>query len=609
VKLRGFQIWNYRTIVDSGWVDVDALTTFVGQNECGKSNLLRALAKLNSFDGAKYDLNTDWPIDFWAQKDAEAIVCRAEFSMDAAEIEALLAAAPLPGQAADDDEEDNEEGEVGEAPRAIPPPRPASGSVFVERDYKNIHTVDLPEELIPLIGEEATAVRWVLQHLPKCVYMEDYAAFTGAAEIPHLKQKLAEQGGKLDKLKEEEKTILIVLELAAIKIDDIAGKENTPEGRRLRGFDTNAASRHLSQTFGKKWKQKRIKFDIRVDGPTLNVYVEDEGLDAFVPLEARSRGFQWFVSFVWRFTYASRGAYKDCILLLDEPGIHLHHAGHRDLLEFFESLAQTNTVLFTTHLATMLDPGFPERVRIVEVHEHHTSVKNGIVSSQPQPMMVIEAQLGLTGSMSGLLGMRQNLIVEGGYDAMILQKLSALLIASGGRGLSDRIYLLPAQGAAKTPMYAAFMVGNGWDAGVLLDSDDAGLMAKQKISELFLDRLAADQRKKFRVLMLGSAAKSSQNEFAIEDLFPTDFYLACVNEAYGTNLTEADLPVDGSEQIAKRVEAVLKARGRAKELDKNLVGAVLQRRFVGMKAKDDLPHGTAERAAVLFDKINEAFAS
>jgi len=39
-------------------------------------------------------------------------------------------------------------------------------------------------------------------------------------------------------------------------------------------------------------------------------------------------------------------------------GIHLHHAGHRDLLELFEELAEpdgNNTIIYTTHVATMLD--------------------------------------------------------------------------------------------------------------------------------------------------------------------------------------------------------------------------------------------------------------
>jgi predicted ATP-dependent endonuclease of OLD family len=106
-------------------------------------------------------------------------------------------------------------------------------------------------------------------------------------------------------------------------------------------------------------------------------------------------------------------AYKGCILLLEEPGIHLHYSGQRDLLEVLDRLSASNTILYTTHLASMVDLAYPERVRIVETMDNHSIVKKGVVSTQRAPMAVIELSLGLTGDMSGLLGTRQTLIVEG----------------------------------------------------------------------------------------------------------------------------------------------------------------------------------------------------
>ena len=128
--------------------------------------------------------------------------------------------------------------------------------------------------------------------------------------------------------------------------------------------------------------------------------------------------------------------------------------------------------------------------------------------------------------MSGLLSNRQTLVVEGGDDALVLQKLSGVLAKSGKQGLSDRIYIWPAEGASKTPMWAGFLVGQKFDAGVLLDSDKAGEDAKKKIGDLYLKQLAADQ--KFRVFMLKDAAGIKNNEAAIEDIFPVEFYLSCV---------------------------------------------------------------------------------
>lgn len=264
--------------------------------------------------------------------------------------------------------------------------------------------------------------------------------------------------------------------------------------------------------------------------------------------------------------------------------------------------------MYTTHLSTLLDTGYPEQVKIMEVRDHHATVLNGMVSTQKEPMMVIEATLGLAGGMGGFLGARQNLVVEGADDVMILYKLSGVLQNSQEAGLSDRIFLIPAKGASKTPMYAGFMVGNQFDAAVLLDSDPAGEQAAKKIREQFLKDLAEDAGTRFRILMLGDAVSTAQNEFAIEDLFPVGFYLECVNEAHGTNITEEDLPTDGSDQLCKRAAYALVRTGRAGELDKQRITQAMLRRFDQMKVKDDLPHGIYAKLRPLIDRINAAFS-
>ncbi|GLS35746.1 hypothetical protein GCM10010869_13350 [Mesorhizobium tianshanense] len=222
-------------------------------------------------------------------------------------------------------------------------------------------------------------------------------------------------------------------------------------------------------------------------------------------------------------------------------------------------------------------------------------------------MAVIELSLGLTGDMSGLLGTRQTLIVEGGDDALILHKLSGILRGEGKAHLSDRVYLWPARGAPKTPMYADFAVGQGWDSGVLLDTDPEGLAAEKKIEELTLKGLAAAQKARFRVLMLGNAAGIKQTDAAIEDLFDDQFYIDCVNAAFGIAIKAEDLPADGSDMIARRIETVLTQRYGHKELDKRRVMGEILRRFDAWEKVSDLPKDTVARAEKLFKAINTAF--
>ena len=65
-------------------------------------------------------------------------------------------------------------------------------------------------------------------------------------------------------------------------------------------------------------------------------------------------------------------------------------------------------------------------------------------------MAVIEARLGLNGSMQPTRKPTA-LVVEGGTDLIIINKLNALL-GTEGKGMSPRIYMWPAETASKTPM-------------------------------------------------------------------------------------------------------------------------------------------------------------
>lgn len=591
MQLTKFRVCNFRNVRDSGWLDVGRLTTFVGQNEAGKSNLCEALYLLNPYDAKNYNVDEDWPADDWGNKNERALVCQAIFRLsEPGEITTLYAALELSKQPPLRESE----------PASRSTHLPNELDLIVSRYYDQHREFEI-EGAGAL--DQKKAESWAEANLQKCVYIKDYDLPGSRAELPDLaKRRQLPQ----HQLSADEELMLIVLDLARVDVDDFVRKADTPDGRTLRSFDKRLASAYLSGQFAKLWKnQKEVRFDIDIDGPTLNIFVEDVGLGMPIRLHRRSTGFRWYVAFAWKFTHATKGAYKNCILLLEEPGIHLHYSAHKSLLSTLEELAETNTIIYTTHVATMLDAGFPERVRIVEIDQHHTRVVRGIVSSQRMPMMVIEACLGLSAEMSGLLGNRQTLIVEGGADALILHKLSNVLTSAGLPGLSERIYLWPAEGAAKTPMFAGFLVGHKFDGGVLLDSDAEGNAARDKINELYLKDPAADT--KFRVFMLGKAAGLASDEAAIEDIFP-EFYLECVMRAYRVVIMPDDLAKESSPQITKRIENVLKSRHGRSGLDKDLVMREMMRIFERWRRVEDLPKGVADRAGKLFSTINKEFA-
>ncbi|MFP7674633.1 hypothetical protein ACG74X_14880 [Marivita sp. S0852] len=247
----------------------------------------------------------------------------------------------------------------------------------------------------------------------------------------------------------------------------------------------------------------------------------------------------------------------------------------------------------------MVDQANPERVRIIETDsDHHLRVTHGVVTSQSAPMAVIESALGLTPDLSGMLGNRKVLIVERGTDALILSKLSGLLTRGDKVGLSDHIYMWPAQTSTKAPIYAAFAIGQRWNAGVLLDTDEAGHQAHEKIKAMNLKAYSDDTGHEFRVFMLGDAAGVKKTDVAIEDLFPDEWYLDCINRAYGLALRLEDLPEDGSTLIAKRVEMAMKQR-QGRDLKKKDVLTEMLKDFDSWNEISDLPKGTATCAGRL----------
>ncbi|MFY3739825.1 MAG: putative ATP-dependent endonuclease of OLD family [Candidatus Nitrosomirales archaeon] len=88
MRLTKFRVTKYRSIEHSGEVPVDEnITTFVGINESGKTNLLRALRKLNNVTDTTFDDLTEHPMKHYGDFTADEPFIKATFSLDEKEQE------------------------------------------------------------------------------------------------------------------------------------------------------------------------------------------------------------------------------------------------------------------------------------------------------------------------------------------------------------------------------------------------------------------------------------------------------------------------------------------------------------------------------------------
>lgn len=185
--------------------------------------------------------------------------------------------------------------------------------------------------------------------LPTFIYMDDYRIFTGSAQLDQVQQRF-----KKNQATDEDYTIRLIMEQAGLDVDEEVEKGNAAD-REQRMLDMNDASLTLTNEIADRWSQKKYEIRFEADGQQLIMFVKDADSAALVPLEERSKGFQWFFSFDMLFMSETSGDFENSVILLDEPGLHLHAAAQRDLLDRMKEYAKENQLVYTTHLPFMVD--------------------------------------------------------------------------------------------------------------------------------------------------------------------------------------------------------------------------------------------------------------
>lgn len=61
MRLKKYKVTDFRSVIDSGWIDAEQVTALVGVNESGKTNLLLPLWKLNPAVDGELRPNSDYP--------------------------------------------------------------------------------------------------------------------------------------------------------------------------------------------------------------------------------------------------------------------------------------------------------------------------------------------------------------------------------------------------------------------------------------------------------------------------------------------------------------------------------------------------------------------
>ena len=179
----------------------------------------------------------------------------------------------------------------------------------IERDFiseylSSLEDVDLALEQSPTRRSEAH--EYVREKLPTFIYMSDYRAFSGTAQLNEVKARQ-----DTDNLTEEDKTFLTILNVSTLDLDKLveAGQGNTDELEQ-RQFDISDGAATLTSEITDRLSQRRYEVQYRADGQRFFTFVKDDHDPALIALEERSKGFQWFFSFDLMLMHESKGTFE-----------------------------------------------------------------------------------------------------------------------------------------------------------------------------------------------------------------------------------------------------------------------------------------------------------
>ncbi len=418
---------------------------------------------------------------------------------------------------------------------------------------------------VALLESLDRARAWVAEKMPHFLYFGSYEVLQSDIYLPEFVARL-QNNDRSPKTRVQ----LALFKHVGADIQEIAALGRPPHGQQpspatREAIDkltilADSAQTQMTRKFGGWWDQRRHAFHYEFHGDYFRIWVSDDLDPGKVELEERSEGMRYFFSFYLVFLVEAEEQHRNCILLLDEPGLHLHGTAQAALIRFLERLSRANQLFYTTHSPFMIDGSNLDRARAVYESPGGTCVSNDVWPKDRDTLFPLQAALGYSVWQSLFLSKRQ-VLVEGPTDYLLLHGLNEALAVAGRTCLRDDVVMLPVGGATNMAPLASMLVGHGIKLAILLDGDRAAQIAEQKLKRILAD--LGDQCVAVEQISGDSGASE------IEDLIPAEYYLDAVRRALGgVELKFADKGEKES-GIVDRVNAALNRMGRPR-LDKRL---------------------------------------
>ena len=596
-------ITNYKSYIGSQSLEFEQdVTALVGKNESGKTACLEALAKVNYFETDEdfvFDEDNDFPRNKLKQHqrsgaDEEVIVCTFQLDQQTLDdIEADLGK----GVMTTDQFRVSSMYRAGRKWYSINADEKRYLKSLQSRQDISDQTVELLQtvklsEIAQLEDTEASdnsdeselhntiqqiksdvidyAMGWdnaldgyivntyIRPNLPRFWYFDEYHELPSRISIDAIQNNTVTEGIT----KKQLETAKALFEYAMVDVN----KLTEPESFESFTAELEAASNDITDQVLDYWStNKELSIQFKIDQvprgghqpyeKILDIRVWNDKHRVSIPLKNRSKGFNWFFSFIVWFSRIQDDKDKNFILLLDEPGLNLHASAQSDLLRFIKDLSKEYQIVYTTHSPFMVDSEALHRVRTIYDSDKGSVVSDTIKEKDPDTLFPLQAALGYDLAQN-LFVSKKNLLVEGPSDLIYIKFMSSQLDRTGRTSLRNDVTIVPVGGLDRVASFVSLLRGSNLKTVCLLDTDNKA-KGKQKLQNLIKAKIIKDKNVRF----IDEFAGDNFHKADIEDLFSIDEYVRLFSHAY-PDYKEISAASLGSRQnkVIPRIKALLKGK-------------------------------------------------
>lgn len=594
MKLTNVTIHKYKSFEQEQNFEVqEDVTILVGMNESGKTSVLESIAKTNYFQNDKkfkFNLTHDYPrrekknIDK-LNIEPNAITCiysvsddlinyidnnigKGVFSQKSVSITTKYDNRNTWNDINADFKKfiELKTSELGISSKAL---NDKLEKIQNEKDLENIVSEYKDENLIACLNElkvylknewnwnnpiqEYIARILIKPNLPKFLYYDEYYSLSSRIVIEKISKEELED--------EELKTAKALLELADLNPEDILKAKDFEDyiaeleateaiisDELFKYWSTNS---NLSIEFKIEAKEEKVKktirnnynneevIDVNIVEHILDIRVKNQRTRVSLPLKNRSKGFNWFFSFLVWFKKIQEDKNSKYILLLDEPGLNLHASAQKDMLRFIEDLSKDYQIIYTTHSPFSIPSNNLERIRTVLETKDGSKISDSIQEKDPNTLFPLQAALGYDIAQNLFVG-EKNLLVEGVSDMIFLLTMSSIFEEAGKVALRNDIVIVPTGGLEKVATFISLMRGNNLEIACLLDTY-TDQKSKAKFENIIYQKLIHKNKVRFFDEYLKDYTQAD-----IEDLFDKEDYLKVFNQAFNEHLDIKPSDLDGT---------------------------------------------------------------